>query len=140
VPALPGAPLVFLGLLAAAWAEDFHRVGPVTLVILAALAALTIVVDIVATALGAKRTGASKAALLGAMLGSIVGLFLGLPGIVIGPFVGALLGEFAVRRDWSQAGRAGLGTWLGLALGTAVKIAIVFMMLGIFGTVYFMTG
>jgi uncharacterized protein YqgC (DUF456 family) len=115
-------------------------VGPVTLVILAALAALTIVVDIVATALGAKRTGASKAALLGAMLGSIVGLFLGLPGIVIGPFVGALLGEFAVRRDWSQAGRAGLGTWLGLALGTAVKIAIVFMMLGIFGTVYFMTG
>jgi hypothetical protein len=136
VPALPGAPLVFLGLLVAAWIDGFARVGPWTLAVLGLLAALTIAVDVVSTALGAKRVGASKGALVGAAIGTVVGLFLGLVGVVVGPFVGALIGEFAVRRDWRQAGRAGVATWIGLAVGTAAKVAIVFAMLGVFALSY----
>lgn len=140
MPALPGAPLVFLGLLLAAWIDGFARVGPWTLAVLGILTALTIAVDVLSTALGAKRAGASKGALVGAAIGTVVGLFLGLVGVVVGPFVGALVGEFAVRRDWRQAGKAGVATWIGLAVGTAAKIAIVFAMLGVFALALLVAG
>ena len=62
LPALPGLPLVFAGMLVAAWAGDFQRIGPVTLVLLALLTALSVVADFVATAAGAKRVGAGPLA------------------------------------------------------------------------------
>lgn len=136
VPALPGAPLVFAGLLCAAWADGFARVGPVTLAVLGLLTALTLAVDFAATALGARRFGAGKAALLGAAVGSVVGLFFGLPGLLVGPFVGAVLGELLTSSDLTQAGRAGFGAWVGLLLGTLGKLAIVFTMLGVFAAAW----
>ncbi len=136
LPALPGAPLVFLGLLLAAWAEGFEKVGWLTLTVLGILALLTLVVDLVAASLGAKRVGASWLALAGAGLGMIVGLFFSLPGIILGPFAGAVLGEYAARRDWAQARKVGLGTWLGLLLGIAGKLTLIFTMVGIFALAY----
>ena len=132
VPILPGVPLVFLGLLMAAWSDGFDRVGALTLTLLALLTLASIALDAVATALGARRAGASWQALAGATAGSLLGLFFGLPGLLIGPFAGAFAGEWLARRDLRQAGRAGLGTWLGLVLAAAGKIAIVFAMIGIF--------
>lgn len=132
LPALPGVPLVFLGLLLGAWIDGFRKVGPVALVVLALLTLASIAVDLLSTALGAKKAGASRAAVVGSALGAFVGLFFGLPGLFVGPFAGALLGELYVRRDWKQAGKAGLATWLGIVLGTAVKIALAFTMVGIF--------
>jgi len=132
LPAIPGVPLIFLGLFLAAWAEGFHYVGAWTLVILGALALLAYGVDFVAGALGAKKFGASRLAVIGAMVGTVVGLFLGIPGILVGPFVGAAVGELVARRDVIQAGRAGFGTWLGLVVGAAVKIAISFSMVAVF--------
>jgi hypothetical protein len=132
VPALPGAPLVFAGLLLAAWAEGFAYVGWGTLAVLAVLAAATWAVDLAASAFGARRFGASSRAVLGAALGGVVGLFLGLAGLVLGPFVGAVLGELSARRDLRQAGRAGVGATLGLALGVAAKLALGVTMLAVF--------
>jgi uncharacterized protein YqgC (DUF456 family) len=136
LPALPGAPLVFLGLLLAAWAHNFEKVGWVTLTILAVLTVLTFVVDFMAASLGAKRVGASWAALAGAALGMIVGLFFSIPGLILGPFVGAVLGEYFARKDWAQARRVGVGTWLGMLLGIAGKLALIFTMVGIFVLAY----
>ncbi len=136
VPALPGAPLVFLGLLLAAWVDHFEKVGWFTLTVLAVLTVLTFVVDFMAASLGAKRVGASWAALAGAALGMIVGLFFSIPGLILGPFVGAVLGEYLARRDWAQARRVGLGTWLGMLLGIAGKLALIFTMVGIFVLAY----
>jgi len=136
LPALPGAPLVFAGLLLAAWADDFQRVGWLPLSILGVLTIATIVVDLLATALGAKRVKASGLAIAGAAFGSLVGLFFGFVGLLVGPFVGALLGEYLSTRDVRQAGKAGLGTWLGMVLGAATKLAIVFTMLFVFATAY----
>ena len=132
LPALPGPPLVFLGLLAAAWADGFAKVGPVTLFVLGLLTALTLAVDLGATALGARKFGAGKAAIAGAALGALAGLFFGLPGLLLGPFLGAVLGELLTTKDLIQAQRAGFGAWAGLILGTLGKLAIVFTMLGVF--------
>jgi uncharacterized protein YqgC (DUF456 family) len=136
MPALPGAPVVFVGLLIAAWAEGFQKVGWFTLAILAILTILSFVVDFFASAMGAKRVGASWAALFCAAAGAIVGLFFGLPGFILGPFVGAVAGEYAARRNWRQASRVGLGTWIGMLLGIAGKLTLVFTMVGIFLTAY----
>ena len=132
LPAIPGAPVLFGGLFLAALVEDFVYVGPWTLAALAALALLTYVVDFAAGAFGAKRFGATRRGMVGAALGAIAGLFFGIPGILLGPFVGAVLGELSARRKLQEAGRAGIGASVGLALGAAAKLALAFSMIGIF--------
>lgn len=132
LPALPGPPLLFAGLLIAAWAEGFAYVGTLTLVALGVMALLMYLLDFAATAFGARRFGASRRAMIGAALGTVVGLFLGLPGVLVGPFVGAVVGELATRRDLRTAGRAGVGATLGLVLGAAAKLALAFAMIGVF--------
>lgn len=137
LPALPGAPLVGIGLLLAAWADRFEKVGWFPLVIIGVLTVLTLVVDFLATMLGAKRVGASGLALFGAAVGTVAGLFFGLPGVILGPFVGAVVGEYLARRNHEQAVKVGVGTWIGLLLGTAGKLALIFMMIGVFAFAYF---
>ena len=137
VPVLPGAVLVLLGLVLASWADGFSRVGPLPLVLLALVTVGVYVVDFLAGAYGVEKTGASRMAVVGAVLGAVVGLFFGLPGIVLGPFLGAVAGEYIVRREIVGAGKAGAGAWLGIVLGAAAKIALIFVMLGIFVAAYF---
>jgi uncharacterized protein YqgC (DUF456 family) len=132
IPTLPGTVFVFAGLALAAWSDHFERVGLATVGVLGALTVLSYVVEFGASLLGAKRFGASRPAVLGAALGTVVGIFFGLPGILIGPFAGAVLGEYGHRRDLGQAGRVGLGAWIGFALGLAGKLAIACTMVGLF--------
>src|SRR5262245_24093846 len=132
LPGLPGAPLIFAGLFLAAWAEHFAYVGAGTLVVLGLLAAATLVIDFLASAIGARRFGASPRAVMGAALGGLVGIFFGLPGIVVGPFLGAVAGELTARRSLGEAGRAGIGATLGLAIGLAARIALGISMLAVF--------
>jgi uncharacterized protein len=137
LPALPGHVLIFAGLLLAAWADHFQRVGAGMLIVIGLMGAASYGVDFVATALGARHLGASKRAMVGAGLGTLLGFFLGLPGIVIGPFIGAVIGELTVHRDWKRVGKAGVAAWIGFAIGTAVKVSIAFVMLGLFLLAYF---
>jgi hypothetical protein len=133
LPALPGLPLMFVGMLLAAWVDHFQRISPWTVALLAVLTVLSIVVDIAATAMGAKRVGASKLAMFGAALGTLVGgIFFSIPGLVLGPFAGAVAGELIHGRELRHASKIGVGTWIGLALGTALKLALAFAMLGVF--------
>ncbi|HUG73267.1 MAG TPA: DUF456 family protein [Steroidobacteraceae bacterium] len=132
LPVLPGIPLMMIGMLIAAWADDFNRIGWVTLVILAVLMALSFVIELAAAALGARRVGASREAIAGAALGALLGLFMGLAGLILGPFIGAVAGELMARRNTSQAMRAGIGAWLGFVVGTIAKLAVAFTMLGVF--------
>ncbi len=136
LPVLPGVPLVFAGMLLAAWADGFAHVGVFTLTLLGALCVLALLVDFVAGLLGARRVGASKYALWGAMLGTVVGIFFGLPGLVLGPFLGALAGELRAGSRMDHAARVGIGTWLGLLFGTLAKIALCFTMLGVFALAF----
>lgn len=135
LPAIPGPPILFIGLWLAAWAEDYVHVGGITLGVLAVLMVLAVALDFVAGALGAKRFGASRWAVGGAVLGALFGLFFGLIGILLGPFVGAVVGELMSGRALDAASRAGIGATIGLLLGTAAKLAIGITMVGIFSFV-----
>jgi uncharacterized protein YqgC (DUF456 family) len=132
LPALPGPVLVFAGLWLAAWADGFARVGWPTLVVLGLLTAATYLVDFAAAALGVRRVGASRRAAAGAALGTLLGLFFGLPGLIVGPFLGAVAGEAWARRGLAGVGTVGAAAWLGFVLGSVVKLALVFAMVGIF--------
>ena len=65
-------------------------------------------------------------------IGAIAGLFFGLVGMLLGPFIGAVLGELSGGSDMVQSGRAGFGAWIGMVVATALKLAIAFLMIGIF--------
>jgi uncharacterized protein YqgC (DUF456 family) len=138
LPALPGIPLVFAGLVVGAWADDFQRVGWVTLSVLGLLTLASLAIDFAATAMGAKRVGATRKAIVGAALGTLVGLFFGIPGLIVGPFLGAVAGEILSHGEWRRATSAGVGTWVGLLFGTLAKIALAFAMLGVFVFAFFL--
>jgi uncharacterized protein YqgC (DUF456 family) len=129
LPVLPGTLLVFGGLWLAAYAEHFARVGLVGLSIIALMGALAFGADFLASLAGAKRVGASPLALAGAAAGGFAGFFLGIPGLLLGPFAGAVAGELIARRDLRRAGHVGLGTWLGLLFGAVMKVVLACLMI-----------
>lgn len=132
LPALPGAVFVFGGIVLAAWIDGFTRISGWTVGVLAVLALIAFVVDYVAATVSAKRAGASRLGLIGAAAGTVAGIFTGLWGLVFMPLVGAFIGEYIAQRDAPRAGRVGVATWIGLLVGTAIKIAVVFTMVGVF--------
>jgi uncharacterized protein YqgC (DUF456 family) len=132
LPALPGPILVFAGVALAAWIGDFARISGWTVGVLGILTVIAWAVDYVAGALGAKKAGASALAIAGAAIGTIAGIFTGLWGLVFMPLVGAGIGEYLARKDAWHASRVGVATWLGMLVGTVAKVAIVFLMVGVF--------
>ena len=132
LPALPGTALVLAGIVLGAWLDDFTRVKWWVVAIIAVLAIIAWVTDYFATVLGARKAGASKLAIIGAALGTVAGIFMGLVGVLFMPFVGAAVGEYLAQKNTRQAAKVGLATWLGLLVGTIVKLVLVFMMIGIF--------
>ncbi|MFO1303122.1 MAG: DUF456 family protein [Burkholderiales bacterium] len=132
LPAIPGVTLVFLGMLLGAWIDHFARIPVWLVVVFGVLTAIAWAVDYFAAAAGAKKVGASKLAVIGAMIGTVAGIFTGFVGLLFMPLVGAAIGEFIAQRDLRRAGTVGIATWLGLLVGTAVKVAIVFAMIGAF--------
>ncbi len=132
LPVLPGTILVLAGIALAAWIDDFTRISAWTVGLVAVLAVLAWVTEYVAGLLGAKKAGASTLAIVGAAVGTVVGVLSGLWGLLIFPFIGAAAGQYLHQRDLGEAGKVGLATWLGLLVGTILKLVIVFVMLGIF--------
>lgn len=132
LPALPGLPLIFAGLLLAAWADGFVHVGAWMLAALGLLTVFGMLVDYWAGLMGAKKLGAGRWALVGAAIGTLVGLFFGLPGLLLGPFLGAMIGQLVHARDLRHAAKVGVGTWIGLILGMALKFGLALSILGLF--------
>jgi hypothetical protein len=131
LPALPGMPLLFLGFLAIAWADGFGRIGAWTLIFLGLIAVAATALDYTASAVGARKMGASKWGILGALAGLVIGLPFGLLGILLGPAIGALVAEYLKDPDLKNASRAGAGTLLGFLLGAVLKLILAAVMTGI---------
>jgi uncharacterized protein YqgC (DUF456 family) len=129
LPGLPGAPLMFAGVFAVAWADGFTRIGWPGLLGVGAIALVISLVDYASSALGAKRYGASLWGVAGAFLGLLAGLPFGLAGLVIGPVLGAVLLEMVKDPDLGRAANVGVGTLIGFVVGTAVKYALAVLLL-----------
>jgi len=131
LPVIPGSALLVGGALLVGWADGFTRVSGWTVAVCAVIGAAIWVVDFAAGVLGAKAFGASKWAVIGSAVGLVVGLFLGLPGIVLGPAIGALAFEYMRDPNFDRALRAGAGAFVGFVLGSAVKVALAFILVGV---------
>lgn len=132
VPGLPGTPLVFLAAVGHRLYFGVASASNLVLIILAGLMIISLVFDVAATALGAKKFGATWRGAVGAVVGGLVGLFFALPGIILGPFLGAMLFEMLGDKEFKQAARAGLGAMLGLLLGVLGKFSIAVVMMILF--------
>ncbi|MDH5540638.1 MAG: DUF456 domain-containing protein [Rhizobacter sp.] len=146
LPMLPGTLLVLGGIVLGAWIDGFVRVSGATVAFIALLAVLAWVTDYVAALLGAKKAGASPLALVGAAVGTVLGILMGLVGLLFMPLLGAMAGEYwtqhklmgrgatgaQTRIAGRKATKVGIATWIGLLLGTVVKLALTFLMIGVF--------
>ncbi|MEJ7930411.1 DUF456 family protein [Ramlibacter sp. AN1015] len=132
LPALPGTALVLAGIVLGAWIDDFTRVGALALTSIVLFAILSWVADYAAGVLGARRAGASRKAVIGAALGTVAGIFMGFVGVLFMPLVGAAVGEWLAWRDEHRAMRVGIATWIGLMVGMVAKVALAFVMVGIY--------
>jgi uncharacterized protein len=132
VPLIPGTPLVFAGALIYAIATDFTPVGAGRLGILLVLGVAGWAIEHVAGALGARRAGGGRAAVVGALVGAVVGLAAAPLGLLVGPIAGAIGGELLSGRDPAGSVRAGIGTAVGIVLGVAAHFAFAVTMVALF--------
>lgn len=138
VPAVPALTVVFTGVALVAWADGFARIGWAALGVMLALTVVGSLADNVAALFGARRAGASGWGVAGAGLGMLLGLPLGLPGIVLGPAVGAFAFELARNPDLKRAGMAGLGGVAGFLLGIVARTVFGFLIVGLAVLAYFL--
>ena len=132
VPGMPGPPVVLIAAIGHRLWFGQHGASGVILICLALLALASFVLDHFAGVYGAKRFGATWRGLLGAFVGGVVGIFFSLPGIILGPFVGAMLFELLGGHKLDKASRAGLGATLGMFAGVIAKCVVCAVMIGLF--------
>ncbi|MGE7139505.1 DUF456 domain-containing protein [Luteibacter sp. NPDC031894] len=133
LPVLPGIPMIFGGIWLAAAVDQYRHLGWGWLVAIGIVGAVGIALDFVSASLGAKRIGASPRALWGAGVGTVVGMFFGIPGLIIGPFAGAMVGELWSGTSVLRSAHVGVGTWVGMLVGMLAKVVISFLMIGMAG-------
>jgi uncharacterized protein YqgC (DUF456 family) len=131
LPGLPGTPLIFIAALVHRLVFGERGASVLVIVVCGVIAAVSLVMEILATTYGAKRMGATWRGILGAGLGAVVGLFFAPLGLIFGPLLGAFIGEALGGRDAREAGKAGLGAFIGLIVGAAGKLACAVTMIGL---------
>jgi uncharacterized protein YqgC (DUF456 family) len=132
IPGIPGAPLI---LIAAVGHKFYFGEASVSYPVLALLVLLTVaslVFDFLGSLVGAKKLGATWRGMTGAIVGAIVGLFFGLPGLILGPIIGAFLFELLGGREWRDSAKAGFGALVGMLLGTLGRIVCSVVMIAVF--------
>lgn len=129
LPFLPGAALIYIGMLIYGIMTKFVALDWMFFIIQAVLLIFVFLVDYWATAFGTKRFGGSKQAAWGAIIGTIAGIFFGPLGIIIGPFLGAVIAEIIRGTEFKQTIRVGIGTIVGFLGGSILKIAVELVMI-----------
>lgn len=121
LPVLPGPPLSFLGILMLRFLHP-PAITDSTLVGWGIMALLLTLLDYYLPIWTTARLGGSKAGVNGAGVGLVVGIFLGPAGIILGPLVGAFVGEMLAGKPVQEALKSGLGAFLGFVGGMAAKV------------------
>jgi uncharacterized protein YqgC (DUF456 family) len=127
LPVIPGPPISWVGLLLLKWTDYITDHGDAygnALWILLFFVILVTILDYVVPIMGTKKFGGSKRGVWGATIGVVVGLFFGPPGIIIGPFLGAYIGEITTGKKERDALRAAWGSFVGFLLGVGMKLMV----------------
>ena len=133
LPVLPGVPLAWLGLFIFAIGTGFEKISVLATVIFFIFMLLTLLIDFLTPMLGAGKQKASKWGIAGTFAGFLVGIFVfGFWGIILGPFIGAFLGELIARKPTGQALKSAAGALLGFVAGSLFKVIYIFVLLGFF--------
>jgi len=132
VPGIPGTPLALIAAVAHRLYFGQESINNLVLIVLILLTVIALILDYVSSALGAKKFGATWRGMVGAVVGGIIGLFFSLPGIILGPFIGATLFEMFGDKEFKNAAKAGAGAVIGLALGAIGKSALCVIMIALF--------
>jgi uncharacterized protein len=122
LPGIPSTPLVLIAAIGHKLYFGPTGVGWIVMTLLVLITAVALIMDYLATVLGAKKFGATKKGMIGAIVGGLIGLWFNLPGIILGPFIGATVFELLGSRKFGEALYAGLGATLGLFAGAVGKI------------------
>lgn len=133
LPIIPGPPISWAGLLLLKWTDFVDDHGAAyenALWILLFFVILVTILDYVVPIMGTKKYGGSKRGVWGATIGVVVGLFFGPLGIIIGPFLGAYIGEISTGKKDREALRAAWGSFMGFLLGVGLKLMVC-------GTIFF---
>lgn len=131
IPMIPGLPMIFAGAWLAAFIDHYDKINVWVVVLLGVLMLFGLAVDWIAQTMGAKKAGATKLGIVGSLIGTFVGIFTGLWGLIFMPLLGAAIGEFIDHQDMLRSGKVGFATWLGMIIGTVVKLALAFTMIGV---------
>jgi len=130
LPVLPGAILIYGGMLLYGIMTQFTTLGTNFFLIQALILVLVLAVDFLASAVGTRQFKGSKQAVWGAAIGTVLGMiFFGPLGLIIGPFLGAVIAELLQNPNLNQAIWVGIGTLIGFVSGTFLKIAIEIIMI-----------
>jgi uncharacterized protein len=127
LPVIPGPPISWTGLLLLKWTNYADNQGAAygnALWILLFFVVLVTVLDYIVPIMGTKRYGGSKRGVWGATIGVVAGLFFGPLGIIIGPFLGAYIGEISTGKKERDALRAAWGSFMGFLLGVGLKLMV----------------
>lgn len=128
LPVLPGPPLSYVGMLLI----HFSSLAEMTMNFLLLWAGITVVVtvlDYYVPIYGSKRFGGSRYGMLGASIGLVIGIFFFPPfGIILGPLLGAFIGELIVGQR-QNALRSAFGTFVGFLFGMLFKCIVCVMLI-----------
>lgn len=133
LPVLPGIPMIFGGIWLAAAVDEYQHIGWAWLIAIGIVGAVGVALDFISASLGAKKIGATPRALWGAGIGTTIGMFFGIPGLIIGPFAGAVAGELSSGQSILRSAHVGVSTWVGMLVGMLAKVVISFLMIGMAG-------
>ncbi|MGD6815453.1 DUF456 domain-containing protein [Metabacillus sp. 84] len=133
-PIIPSVVFIIGGFLLYGWFYGFDQYGYTFWIIEGIFTAVLFAADYVTNLIGVKRVGGSKAAIWGSTIGLLVGPFaIPIAGILIGPFIGAVLAELLVhKKDFTTSVKVGLGSLVGFISGVAAKSVIQLIMIGYF--------
>lgn len=124
VPALPGPPLSYIGLILLKFTPLGDEIVTWELVITGLVVAIVVIIDYITPIIGAKKFGGTKYGNWGCAIGAIVGLFFPPFGIILGPFLGAVIGELIGKKEFKDALKAGFGAFIGFLFGFLLKMAV----------------
>lgn len=129
LPPLPGPPVAFLALLLLHFTSGRADFSTTLLVVLGIISIAVTILDNFVTIWGTHKFGGTKAGVRGSVLGMLLGIFILTPfigpfSVIIGPFLGAVVGELISGQKIDIAFKSGLGSFIGFILGLGIKLIL----------------